>query len=152
MSKEIKITLPSINEQRMEIFKNGIDEAISALRENATAAPYPKAKAVDYSTLDERYFLTVEQGWVAPPHTLVNAWFEQFKSTFPEYGSDSSLAALLGNHSNGASRRIREYRNGEKPIPFGIWRKFLVLTGRAPQEIIPVFGVFDTEGNDICSE
>ncbi|MDS4101232.1 hypothetical protein RJY75_26300 [Escherichia coli] len=148
MKTGIKITLPSIKLQRMEIFKQGIEQSILALQENAAAAPYPKAKAVDYSSLDERYFLTVEQGWIAPPHKLVNAWFEQFKSTFPEYGSDSSLATLLGIHSNGASRRIREYRNGEKPIPYGIWRKFLVLTGRAPQEIIPVFGVFDTEGND----
>lgn len=146
MKNEIKITLPSLNIQRMEIFKNGIEESINALRSNATAAPYPRAKAVDYSTLDERYFLTVEQGWIAPPHKLVNAWFEQFKSTIPEYGSDSSLAALLGIHSNGASRRIREYRNGEKPIPYGIWRKFLVITGRVPQEIYPVLGVFDTEG------
>lgn len=152
MKNEIKITLPSLNMQRMEIFKKGVEESINALQRNATAAPYPKAKAVDYSTLDERYFLTVEQGWIVPPHKLVNAWFEQFKSTFPEYGSDSSLAALLGIHSNGASRRIREYRNGEKPIPYGIWRKFLVITGRVPQEITPVFGVFDTEGNDICSD
>ncbi|ECV8735048.1 hypothetical protein AAB49_21130 [Salmonella enterica subsp. enterica serovar Typhimurium] len=146
MKNEIKITLPSLNMQRMEIFRKGIEESINALRANATAAPYPKAKAVDYSTLDERYFLTVERGWIVPPHKLVNAWFEQFKSTIPEYGSDSSLAALLGIHSNGASRRIREYRNGEKPIPYGIWRKFLVITGRVPQEIYPVLGVFDTEG------
>ena len=152
MKTGIKIELPSIKLQRMEIFKRGIEQSILALQSNAAAAPYPEAKAVDYSTLDERYFLTVEQGWIAPPHSLVNAWFEQFKSTFPEYGSDSSLAVLLGIHSNGASRRIREYRNGEKPIPYGIWRKFLVITGRVPQEIIPVFGVFDTKGNDICSE
>ncbi|HEB4132006.1 TPA: hypothetical protein RZ297_004627 [Escherichia coli] len=152
MKTGIKIELSSIKLQRMEIFKRGIEQSILALQSNAAAAPYPEAKAVDYSTLDERYFLTVEQGWIAPPHSLVNAWFEQFKSTFPEYGSDSSLAVLLGIHSNGASRRIREYRNGEKPIPYGIWRKFLVITGRVPQEIIPVFGVFDTEGNDICSE
>ncbi|EIE7418003.1 hypothetical protein LDT93_004409 [Salmonella enterica] len=144
MKNEIKITLPSLNMQRMEIFKKGIEQSILALQSNAAAAPYPKAKTVDYSTLDERYFLTVEQGWIAPSHSLVNAWFEQFKSNFPEYGSDSSLAVLLGIHSNGASRRIREYRNGEKPIPYGIWRKFLVITGRVPQEIYPVFGVFDT--------
>lgn len=56
MKNEIKITLPSLNMQRMEIFRKGIEESINALRANATAAPYPKAKAVDYSTLDERYF------------------------------------------------------------------------------------------------
>ena len=94
MKTGIKIDLPSIKLQRMEIFKQGIEQSILALQSNAAAAPYPKAKAVDYSTLDERYFLTVEQGWIAPPHSLVNAWFEQFKSTFPEYGSESGVSSL----------------------------------------------------------
>ncbi|EGB7013664.1 hypothetical protein H8C17_002627 [Salmonella enterica] len=151
MSKKIEIEVPSLSIQRMTVFENGIKESIDALRKNLAAPSYPKAASVDYSALDARYFLTVEQGWIAPPPELVNAWFEQFKATFPKYGVDKSLAALLGIHSNGASRRIREYRNGEKPIPYGIWRKFLVITGRVTQEIYPVMGVFDineVNGND----
>ncbi|EBY7550157.1 hypothetical protein D6K16_22925 [Salmonella enterica subsp. enterica serovar Enteritidis] len=143
MSKKIEIEIPSIEMQRMAVFENGIKESIDALRKNLEAAPYPKAASVDYSALDARYFMTIEQGWIAPPCELVNAWFEQFKATFPQYGVDKTLAALLGIHSNGASRRIREYRNGEKPIPYGVWRKFLVITGRVKQEIYPVMGVFD---------
>ncbi|STL59382.1 Uncharacterised protein [Escherichia coli] len=82
MKNEIKITLPSLNMQRMEIFKKGIEQSILALQSNAAAAPYPKAKAVDYSTLDERYFLTVEQGWIVPPHKLVNAWLNSLNPPF----------------------------------------------------------------------
>ena len=39
--------------------------------------------------------------------------------------------------------KVSKYRNGEKPIPYGVWRKFLVITGRVKQEIYPVMGVFD---------
>lgn len=148
MSKEISIEIPSPDVQRIELFEKGINEAVSALRKNLKAAPYPKAENVDYSALDSRYFVTVEQGWIAPPAELVNAWFEQFKATFPQYGVDKSLAALLGLHTHGANRRIREYRNGEKPIPYGIWRRFLVITGRVTQEIYPVLGIFDVEKGD----
>lgn len=152
MSKEISIEIPSLDVQRKEVFENGINEAIRALRNNLKAAPYPRAANVDYDALDPRYFLTVEEGWIAPPAELVNHWFEQFKATFPQYGVDKSLAGLLGIHTHGANRRIREYRNGEKPIPYGIWRKFLVLTGRVTQEIYPVMGVFDIEAVSIFSD
>ncbi|EBF9323877.1 hypothetical protein EWD79_22125 [Salmonella enterica subsp. enterica serovar Java] len=148
MSKEIEIKIPPIEIQRMEVFENGIKESIEELRKNLAAPPYPKSASVNYNALDARYFMTIEQGWIAPPCELVNAWFEQFKASFPQYGVDKTLAALLGIHSNGASRRIREYRNGEKPIPYGIWRKFLVLTGRVKQEIYPVMGVFDVFEDD----
>lgn len=44
MKTGIKIDLPSIKLQRMEIFKRGIEQSILALQSNAAAAPYPKAK------------------------------------------------------------------------------------------------------------
>lgn len=33
---------------------------------------------------------------------------------------------------------IGAFKDGSKALPYGVWRRFLVLTGRVPQEIIPV--------------
>jgi hypothetical protein len=67
----------------------------------------------------------------------VGAYFRHFQAHFPEHGTDAKLAALLGLSSD---RRIREFKNGSRKVPYGIWRSFLVLTGRAPQDILPVLG------------
>ncbi|KPC24159.1 Uncharacterized protein AC496_1170 [Pseudomonas savastanoi pv. glycinea] len=37
-----------------------------------------------------------------------------------------------------SDRRVRDYKQGVRKVPYGVWRHFLVLTGRAPQDIIPV--------------
>lgn len=141
----ISFSIPSLSEQRIFLLEQGIDEGIKTLKSNLSAKRFPKSKRVDYDSLDEKPFLTQEQGWTAPPGTLVDAWFEQFKSSFPEYGSDEKLANLLGIRTKGASRQIRAFRSGEKDIPYGIWRRFLVITGRASQEIYPVLGIFDID-------
>lgn len=66
-----------------------------------------------------------------------SVWFKQFTLTFPEYRSDEKIAHLLGLHSKIGDRRIRAFRNGDQPIPYGLWRRFLELTGRVNQEITP---------------
>ncbi|MEA7931654.1 hypothetical protein ONJ16_26040, partial [Salmonella enterica subsp. enterica serovar Montevideo] len=40
---------------------------------------------------------------------VVNAWFEHFKTSFPEYKSDKKLGILLGLTGN-TDRRIRSFR------------------------------------------
>ncbi len=57
----------------------------------------------------------------------------------PQYNTDEKLANLLGLSG---TRRIRAFKNGEKKVPYNVWRKFLVLTSRVQQEIIEVVGVF----------
>ncbi|MEA5720371.1 hypothetical protein ONQ97_25970, partial [Salmonella enterica subsp. enterica serovar Virginia] len=39
------------------------------------------------------------------------------------------LGILLGLTGN-TDRRIRSFRNGERPVPYGVWRRFLIITGR----------------------
>jgi hypothetical protein len=141
----ISFSIPSLSEQRLVLLEQGIDEGIKTLKSNLSAKRFPKSKRVDYDSLDEKPFLTQEQGWSAPPGALVDAWFEQFKSSFPQYGSDEKIANLLGIRTKGASRQIRAFRSGEKDIPYGIWRRFLVITGRVSQEIYPVLGIFDID-------
>lgn len=143
--KEIIIPLPSIHTQRLMILEMDTEQAILTLKSNLSGQHFPKVDSVDYASLDERVFLTQDQGWIAPPHDLVDAWFNQVKEIFPEYRSDAKLGSLLGLHGGSADRRIRAYRNGDEAIPYGIWRKFLELTGRVIPEIKPVLGLFDME-------
>lgn len=79
--------------------------------------------------------------WEAPSPDVIGAYFRHFQEAFPEYGTDGKLAALLGISSD---RRIREYKQGRQKMPYGIWRRFLVLTGRVPQDIIPVLAFMES--------
>lgn len=146
--KEISITLPSMDAQRLMILEMETEKAITTLKSNLLGKKFPKADGVDYASLDEHIFLTQDQGWVAPPSDLVDAWFNQVKELFYEYRSDRKLGNLLGLQGDSADRRIRAYRKGSEVIPYGIWRNFLEITGRVTPEIKPVLGIFDMEQND----
>ena len=65
------------------------------------------------------------------------AYIEQLKRN-SEYQSDKDVVRWLGLKGSNAERRLRAYRNGDAKVPYGIWRKILVATGRVPQEIEPV--------------
>ncbi|ENE6639010.1 hypothetical protein ABNR98_004419 [Salmonella enterica] len=134
----IKIDLPSINEQRRIVFVDRVEKACQQLRDNLNA-PYKLAHCsvnpADYGT---SHLATENEGWQAPAPELVEAWFLQFMDLFPEYGTDKKLAALLGLTGNSCDRRIRAFRKGERAVPYEIWRRFLILTGRVNQDIIPV--------------
>lgn len=143
MDKKIEISLPSMKAQRLMILEKDTEIAVTTLKSNLLGVEFPKADGVNYSAIDARVFLTVEQGWVAPDHELVNAWFNQVKDNFSDYRTDEKLGNLLGLLGGGAARRIRAYRNGDETIPYGIWRKFLELTGRVVPEVKPVLGLFD---------
>lgn len=141
----IEIDMPDMGQQRQMVLDIETNEAIEKLRKNLQAAHYPRCEDVDYSTIDSRVFNTLEEGWIAPNAELVDAWFNQFKSTFKEYKSDEKLGYLLGLRGQSADRRIRAYRKGGETIPYGIWRNFLVITGRVVQEIPTVLGIFDMD-------
>ncbi|ELK8463435.1 MULTISPECIES: hypothetical protein [Enterobacteriaceae] len=142
---EISINLPSLDQQRFFILKSDTEQAISMLKKNLDGKPFPKVENINYSTIDQRIFCTIEQGWVAPPSELIDAWFTQVKNNFIEYGTDGKLGSLLGLQGRSADRRIRAYRNGAEIIPYGVWRTFLELTGRVVVDVKPVLGVFDCE-------
>ncbi|EBZ6776922.1 hypothetical protein GQG94_004729 [Salmonella enterica] len=143
--KEISISLPSLDQQRFLILKADTEQAISILKENMGGKKFPKTEGVNYLTIDPRIFNTIEQGWVPPTSEIIDAWFTQVKTLFNEYGSDGKLGVLLGLQGRSADRRIRAYRNGDEVIPYGVWRTFLELTGRAVVDVKPVLGIFDSE-------
>lgn len=137
----MKIDLPSIEDQQELIFQEATKEAISQLEANLNAPRYPVQDLVDESLYPRTHLLRENEGWEAPAPEIVKAYFRHFQNHFSEYGTDVKLAVLLGMVGGGNDRRIRAFKDGSKKTPYGVWRRFLVLTGRVPQEIIPVLGI-----------
>ncbi|QCR38887.1 hypothetical protein [Nissabacter sp. SGAir0207] len=138
----MEIDLPGLPEQRMYVYQQRVEESCALLRKNLSAPHYDALPGFDAAPYGTAHLATQENGWEPPHADLINTWFEQFKLTFPEYRSDEKIAHLLGLHSKNGDRRIRAFRNGDQPIPYGLWRRFLELTGRVNQEITPVLGFF----------
>lgn len=139
----ISIELPDTNEQHLILLRDGVERGCAALRENLNAPHYGSVPDFNAAIYGEKHLLKENEGWEAPAPEVIRAWFGQFQRVFSAYDSEEKLAALLGLHGKQAGRRIRAFENGEMPIPYGVWRRFLVLTGRVSQEIIPVLGIFD---------
>jgi len=133
----MKITLPKIPEQQKIIFEQATKEAIVTLKKNLKAPSFPGQTEIDENKYSRAHLLRENEGWKAPNEDIVSAYFRHFQSLFPEYDTDKKLANLLGLSSD---RRVREYKSGARKMPYGIWRKFLVITGKAPQDIIEVKG------------
>lgn len=141
----ISIDMPDINEQRLILLRHGAEEGRDLLKKNLSAPHYGSAPGFDASAYDDKHLRTEDEGWQPPAPEIICAWFDHFQHVFPAYDSDAKLAALLGLKGKQADRRIRAFRKGETEIPYGIWRRFLIITGRASQEIIPVLGIFDID-------
>jgi hypothetical protein len=129
------IDLPPLAEQLELIFEQATREGIAQLKANLKAPRLPGPTEVDESRYPRTHLLREREGWAPPHRDIVGAYFRNFQAHFPEYGTDAKLAELLGLS---ADRRVRAFKDGSKTAPYGVWRRFLVLTGRAPQEIIPV--------------
>lgn len=131
----MKIELPSIADQQAAVYEAATKAAIERLRSNLKAVRLPGQTEVDERLYPRTHLLREHEGWEPPAPDLIGAYFRHFQAAFPAYGTDAELAALLGLSSD---RRVREYKSGSRRPPYGVWRRFLVLTGRAPQEVIPV--------------
>lgn len=137
----MEIKLPGLQEQqRLVDIKTEIEESAATMMMVLMSAPdFPAQSEVDESQYSAAHLLPESEGWESPHADIVGAYFRQFQAIFTDYGSDAKLARLLGLSSD---RRIREYKQGVSKVPYGVWRKFLVMTGRAAQEAIHVFGFF----------
>lgn len=136
----MEISLPSISEQHRLIIEMATEESIATLRDNLQAPTINKPLSINEAQYSRSHLLREREGWDAPDPDIVRAYFEQFQLAFPEYATDMALATVLGLMGQGRSRRIREFKSGERKVPYTLWRRFLVMTGRAPQEIIKVMG------------
>lgn len=131
----MKIDLPGIADQQTLVFTAATEAAIDQLRRNLAAPRVPPQQEVDESQYPRTHLLREAEGWQAPHPDIVGAYFRHFQHHFPEYDTDRKLAQLLGLSGD---RRVREFKQGERKVPYGVWRHFLVITGRAPQDVLPV--------------
>lgn len=131
----MKIELPSIADQQAAIYEAATKAGIEQLKRNLKAVSLPGQAEVDESLYPRTHLLREHEGWEPPPPDLIGAYFRHFQQAFPAYGTDAKLAALLGLSSD---RRLREFKAGSRTPPYGVWRRFLVLTGRVPQDVLPV--------------
>ena len=129
------IDLPSIADQQALVFQQATLAAIEQLQRNLQAPRLPAQNEIDESQYPRTHLLREHEGWEAPHPDIVGAYFRHFQKHFPEHGSDAKLATLLGLSSD---RRVRDFKQGERKVPYGVWRHFLVITGRAPQDVLPV--------------
>ncbi len=134
---DINIDLPGIADQQRFVYIQSTEAAIAQLQQNLLAPTLPGQTEIDERAYSNKHLLTEAQGYEPPHQDVVGAYFRHFQKNFPEYGTDGKLAKLLGLSGD---RRVRAFKDGSKTVPYGVWRKFLVMTGRAPQEIIQVFG------------
>ena len=131
----MKIDLPSISDQQRVVFEESTNAAITMLKQNLKAPKIPGQTTVDESNYPINHLLREHEGFESPDPDIVRAYFTHFQAHFDEYNTDKKLAYLLGLSSD---RRVREFKEGSRKVPFGVWRKFLVLTGRVPQDVLPV--------------
>ena len=136
----MKIDLPNIEEQRRIIFEESIKESMRILKNNLQVPVLPKQDEINESDYSSAHRLLESQGWEAPHADIVGAYFRHFQTHFPEYNTDKKLAGLLGLSSD---RRIREFKQGARKVPYNVWRHFLVITGREPQSVVRVFAYMD---------
>lgn len=131
----MEITLPGIAEQQRFVYEQSTKVAIKTLGENLAAKVLPGQTEVDESAYCNKHLLRKSEGWEAPHPDIVGAYFRHFQSHFPQYNTDKKMAELLDVSSD---RRIRDFKQGVRKVPYDIWRKFLVITGRAPQDVLSV--------------
>jgi hypothetical protein len=131
----MEIDVPSIHEQQIAIFEEATKHAIAQLKKNLKAKRLEPQNLIDENEYPRTHLLREDEGWEPPHKEIVVAYFRHFQNAFPEYDTDAKLAKLLGLSSD---RRVREYKGGARKVPYGVWNKFLVLTGRVPQDVLPV--------------
>lgn len=116
---------------------NGAERLKDIIQNDIKKSPVINSNVNIYQFGNE-HLNVIGDGWVAPNPELVRSLFNEVKENFQEYNSDSKLADLIGLRSKNASVRIREFASGKTTIPYDLWRRFLVATGRVSQEPISV--------------
>lgn len=137
------VILPGLNDQAKFVAMQRAKELASAVSElcqqEAINIPLTlDGKPISENDYPKSHLLEKEKGWEPPHPELVRAYFEQLKAYDSKY-SENGIAELLDLSSG---RAVRNFKSGERPVPYAVWRKFLVATGRAPIEIPKMIGFF----------
>lgn len=131
----MKIDSLGITNSQACIFEHATKQAIAQLQANLQAPRLAPQANVDEDAYPRTHLLREHEGWDPPHPDIVGAYFRHFQTNFQKYNCDGKLAMLLGLSSD---RRISEFKQGIRVVPYGVWRRFLVMTGRTPQDVLPV--------------
>jgi hypothetical protein len=138
-----KPVLPGLNDQAKFVAlarAKEIYQAIEALcqKPSIDLPLLLNGEPVNESDYPTAHLLAKDKGYEPPHPDLVKAYFDQLKAYDSQY-TEAGIAKLLGL-SNG--RAIRGFKSGDRPVPFAVWRRFLVATGRAPIDMPDMVGFF----------
>lgn len=133
----MKIKIPEMAAQQRFAFEVATKAGIEQLEKNLLAPTFDDLE-LDETDYDNSHLLS-EDRWKPPHPDIVHAYIDQLKR-HSEYTTDKEVVRLLGMNGQHADRRLRSYMSGTGKIPYGVWRRVLVATGRVPQEISPVIG------------
>lgn len=135
--------IPGLNEQAKFVALKRAEEIYNAIK-NLCEKPSIElplllnGEVINESDFSATHLLDKDNGYEPPHHDLVKAYFDQLKAFDTKY-TEAGIAKLLGL-ANG--RAIRGFKSGERPVPYAVWRRFLVATGRAEMEMPPLIGFF----------
>lgn len=133
------VILPPVTEQAKTVALLRAKEVLSFIEEKTTQPAVELALDCDVSEYPTSHLLEKDRGWEPPHHKVVEAYFKQLKAFDPQY-TNQGLATFLGLADG---RSIRRYTSGEKTVPYDVWRKFLIATGRAPIDMPQILGFFN---------
>ena len=138
-----KPVLPGLNDQAKFVALELAKEIYQAIEKQCSQPSLDlplllNGEPVKESDYPVTHLLDKSEGYEPPHPDLVKAYFDQLKAYDKQY-TEAGIAKLLGL-SNG--RAIRGFKSGDRQVPFAVWRRFLVATGRAPIEMPAIVGFF----------
>lgn len=137
-----KPVLPGLNDQAKFVALARAKEIYQAIETLCNQPSIETPLLLNGEPVNERDYPTthlLDKDNYKPPHPdLVKAYFDQLKAYDSQY-TESGIAKLLGL-SNG--RAIRGFKSGDRPVPFAVWRRFLVATGRTAMDMPALVGFF----------
>lgn len=137
-----KPVLPGLNDQAKFVALARAKEIYQAIETLCNQPSIETPLLLNGEPVNERDYPTthlLDKDNYEPPHPdLVKAYFDQLKAYDSQY-TESGIAKLLGLSSG---RAIRGFKSGDRPVPFAVWRRFLVATGRAAMDMPALVGFF----------
>jgi len=128
------IPMIPLDAQRRMVFDLANKEAVKQLEVNANAPVIEPFTGFNESLFSADHLLDKHAGFESPHADIVKAYCDQLKQFDTRYTQAEIAREILGINA----RRLREYIQGKHKVPFELWQRMLVATGRTPQHIIKV--------------
>ena len=128
------IPLIPLDEQRRFVFEQANQEAIKQLEQNLNAPVVEPLNTFDLSKYSNTHLLDKKNGFESPHADIVKYYCDQLKLFDSQYTQKEIARSILEIND----RRLREYIQGKHKVPFELWQKILVATGRKPQHVVKV--------------